>query len=270
MSSILDQTIDFLKKHHRDQIEQLTIADVRIGLFMSAVRLSDGSCGVASTVYDDYGVMTRGKRDFGDYTPRQIRGRTVMHLLESDKPMRVLDTLRIAALNAISSSRLAQGQYEVLEDVDPFDLLDLSTPKTVVMVGGFQSYMKQLAGTEHRLMVLEKNEKAFREEQKQYFVPATEYPTVLPQADIVVITGFSLVNRTFDQLLAAVSPKAQVLVIGPSSSLLPDVLFENGVDLIGSTRITDPEALFEVVAEGGTGFHLFKYCAQKICLRKNG
>jgi len=29
-----------------------------------------------------------------------------------------------------------------------------------------------------------------------------------------------------------------------------------------------PEILFSLVREGGTGYHLFEYCAQKICILK--
>jgi hypothetical protein len=38
--------------------------------------------------------------------------------------------------------------------------------------------------------------------------------------------------------------------------------------MIGASRITRPEILFEIVGEGGTGYHLFEYCAQKICILK--
>ncbi|MBK7711175.1 MAG: hypothetical protein IPJ37_09670 [Bacteroidales bacterium] len=45
-------------------------------------------------------------------------------------------------------------------------------------------------------------------------------------------------------------------------------MFENKVNIIGAVRITKPEVLFNIVSEGGTGYHLFEYCAQKICILK--
>lgn len=37
-------------------------------------------------------------------------------------------------------------------------------------------------------------------------------------------------------------------------------------DFIGATRITHPELLFDVVGSGGKGYHLFRYCAEKISI----
>ena len=109
---------------------------------------------------------------------------------------------------------------------------------------------------------------AFNEEDKKYFVPASDYSKILPISDIVIITGLTLVNDTLDDLLKAIKPEAQTIVTGPSSSLIPDVLFANNVKIIGAVKITNPELMLKVVSEAGAGYHLFEYCAQKICILK--
>ena len=103
-------------------------------------------------------------------------------------------------------------------------------------------------------------------EQKKYYVPASDFTKILPVSDIIVITGCTLVNNTIDDLISAIPLNAQVVVSGPSSSLLPDILFENKVSIIGATRITDPDMAFAVAAQAGSGYHLFRYCARKICI----
>jgi uncharacterized protein (DUF4213/DUF364 family) len=113
------------------------------------------------------------------------------------------------------------------------------------------------------------NEKALATDQKKFYVPASEYDKILPDSDVVIITGQTLVNRTIDDLLSAISPGTQVIVTGPSGNILPDILFANKVSIIGAIRITDPDILFDIVSEGGTGFHLFEYCARKICILKD-
>ena len=70
-------------------------------------------------------------------------------------------------------------------------------------------------------------------------------------------------------MLLAISPGSQVIVTGPSVSIIPDILFENKVSIIGASIITKPEMLFDIVSDGGTGFHLFEYCARKICILKD-
>ena len=113
---------------------------------------------------------------------------------------------------------------------------------------------------------MELNENALSEEQKQFYIPAEQYANILPASDIVIITGLTLVNNTIECLLSSISPKTQVVVTGPSSSIIPDILFENKVNIIGATRITVSDLLFSIAGEAGAGFHLFKYCAQKISI----
>jgi uncharacterized protein (DUF4213/DUF364 family) len=263
---ILEETYTLLKTKYQDQIENLTLSDVRIGILLSAVLLSDGSCGVSSTVIDTHSHCNKKSRDFGAFSPLNIKGQNVMALFEADKKSSLTDTLKIAVLNAISSKLLSTSGYNIIENSDPIDLIDLSRNKTITVVGGFQTYIQKISETNNKLYVLELNENALSEEQKQFYLPANQYTNILPVSDIVIITGLTLVNNTIDGLLSSISPKTQVLVTGPSSSIIPDVLFKNKVNIIGATRITDPDLLFSVVGEAGAGFHLFKYCAQKISI----
>jgi uncharacterized protein len=265
---IIEQTYDLLKTKYRNKIDGLTIADVRIGLFLTAVRLSDNSFGASASLTDNHSFCNKGNRDFGSFTPSKIKGQKVSDLFETQKESNTTLTLKIAVLNAISSGIISSGDYKVLENCDPIDLLDLGSQKTITIVGAFHTYIQKVSMTKNRLYVLELNENALAPEQKQFYVPANEYSTILPESDIVIITGLTLVNKTIDSLLSAISKKSTVIVTGPSSSIIPDILFAGNVNIIGATRITKPEILFNVVGEAGTGFHLFEYCAQKICILK--
>jgi uncharacterized protein len=266
---IIEQTINLLKKRYKNQFEKLTISDVRIGVYLTAVRLSDNSTGVAATLTDDHPFCTKSNRDFGDFTPLRIRGQRVLDILEAKKETTTLSSLRIAVLNAISSIVISSGNYRIMEGYDPIQLVDLDNRKTITVVGAFHSYIRKISETGNRLFVLEMNEEALAVEYKKFFVPAGDYRNILPASDIVIITGQTLVNNTIDELLAAISPGTQVILTGPSGGIIPDVLFENKVSVIGASRITKPEILFDIVSDGGTGFHLFEYCARKICILKD-
>lgn len=74
---------------------------------------------------------------------------------------------------------------------------------------------------------------------------------VLPQADVVALTGTSLINHTFDDLMDLCRPDAFVLLLGPSAPLAP-VLFDAGVSALSGTRVIDPEPVLRAVAEGAT------------------
>jgi len=263
---ILDETYNFIKTGFKDQILNLRIEEVRFGVHLSAVKLSDNSYGVASTMLDNHDPCAKSDRDFGDFTPTKIVGQNISFLFETTKKSCLIDTLRIAVLNAISSTILSGGEYNIIENADPIDLISLDSDKTITIVGAFQSYIQKISNTNNHLSVLELDENAFVGEHRKYYVPADEYKRVLPESDIIIITGLTLVNNTIDGLLAAIPPDAIVIVTGPSSSLVPDILFRNKVSIIGATRILKPELLFPIVSESGAGFHLFRYCAQKICI----
>lgn len=261
---ITQKTYEYLTSHMPLRLDELYIADVVVGMFLSAVQLSDRSYGVASTIEPSEIFCPKKNRDYGDFTPTKIKGKSVANLFSTEKESNIISTLKVAVLNAISS-RLIKN-YTILENKDPYELLDLSQPKTVTIVGAFQSYIKKFANTKHTLHVLELNQDALNEDQKSYFVPAEDYKKVLPISDIVIITGLTIVNNTIEDLLTVIPETTEVIITGPSSSMIPDLLFEKNVNYIGAVRVTNGEALFEVVGQGGHGYHLFQYCAEKICI----
>ena len=82
-----------------------------------------------------------------------------------------------------------------------------------------------------------------------YELPPKAAAEVIPEADVVAITGTSLVNKTFDKLIQHCRPDAFVLLLGPTSPLSP-VLFDYGVDLIAGTRVVDPVVALDVAGQG--------------------
>ncbi|HNX44228.1 MAG TPA: DUF364 domain-containing protein [Bacteroidales bacterium] len=267
---ILQETYHLLETRYRKYLDNVSIEKVQAGIFLTAVQLSTGYCGVASTDLDStVNCSSRQNRDFGDFTPGNIKGQNVTRLFQFPGDSRILDSVKLAALNAVSAGIILQSDYQIIEDRDPFDLLNLDGQKRICIVGAFQDYIKKLAGSGHQLHVLELNKDALTEEQQQYYVPAADAPAVIPVADIIILTGSTLVNNTLDNLLTLIPAGKQAVVVGPSSSLIPDILFKYNVSIIGATKITDPDRMFAIVAEGGLGYHLFHYCAKKICLINN-
>jgi uncharacterized protein (DUF4213/DUF364 family) len=240
--------------------------DVRIGMHLTAVRLSDGSTGAAATFSSCNPFCSKTDRDFGPLTPSRLKGAFVMDIIESRKETGLIFSLRMAVLNALSASLITGKDYSIAINTDPLDYVGLTAKRRITIVGAFQSYIRKLALSGCRLSVLEINQETLPDDQRGYYIPAEDYKSVIPESDVVIITGQTLVNGTIDDLLSAASESSQVIVTGPSSGILPDVLFRNKVSIMGAVRITNHDKLFDVVGEGGTGFHLFEYCAEKICI----
>jgi len=72
--------------------------------------------------------------------------------------------------------------------------------------------------------------------------PAQDNQNVLGRATIITITGSALVNGTLEELLHYAKNARLISVYGASAGFIPDVLFERGVHMVHSSRITDPEA----------------------------
>ncbi len=81
-------------------------------------------------------------------------------------------------------------------------------------------------------------------------LPASMAPQILPQADVVAITGATLINHTLDELLYLARGK-RVVVMGPSTILSP-VLFDFGVEAICGVAVTDPGVASKWLKEGGS------------------
>ncbi len=265
---ILSQTNELIRKRIGNRLDGITVTDIRVGLFLTAIKLSDGSTGTSATFSSGHPLCTKESRDYGPLSPSRIKGTRVNDILKSTNESGIIASLKMSVLNALSSELIEAGDYNVIEDADPLRFVDTGQDSTITIVGAFQSYIRKISATGNKLYVLEMNEDTISNDHKRFFVPSTEFRRVLPVSDVVIITGQTLVNGTIDELLHEITDGTQVIVTGPSSGILPDILFENRVSVIGSVRITDPDILFDVVSEGGTGYHLFEHCARKISILK--
>lgn len=264
---IIENTFRIIETQYGWRLNSVTIEKLVAGVYLTAVKLSSGYSGLASNDLNSSDNCTHSRnRGFGDFTPGHFKGLKVADLFAIPEPTCFIKTLQLAAMNALSSELIAESKYRIIENLDPIELIDLTEQKQVCVVGAFFSYIKKIADSDSVLKIIELNENAVPEEYRPYFVPLHLSEKVISQSDVVIITGSSLANNTLDNLLEVIPGKAKVILVGPTSGLIPDVLFTLGVDIIGTTRITDSDKMFELVAEGAAGFHLFKSCATKICI----
>jgi uncharacterized protein len=75
---------------------------------------------------------------------------------------------------------------------------------------------------------------------------------VLPQADIVAITGSAVINHTIDQIMPHIRPGSTVIILGPSTPLSGKLL-ESGIDGLFGVRVTHIQQAIESVV-AGVGF----------------
>jgi uncharacterized protein (DUF4213/DUF364 family) len=137
----------------------------------------------------------------------------------------------------------------------------------VVVVGAFIPFLRELKRRGNRYLVLEQDPATLKADELPFFRPASEAPRVVPQADVILITGTTLLNDTLDGLLAAARPEACKVVVGPTVGLVPDAFLRRGCDVLGSIQVTDADGFLDVLSEGGSGYHFFGRSAEKVVLR---
>jgi uncharacterized protein (DUF4213/DUF364 family) len=213
------------------------VCEVRIGAFWTAVVLEDRRCGLASALRDD------DHHQHGQYPVRgagHLHERSARELAELARSDSLLETsVGLAAINAL----LNVGEDACLELKAEQVILDHGTGKGVVVIGHFP-FIPRVREAARQLWVLEKR-------PGEGDLPAEAAPEVIPQADVVAITGTSLINHTFEELIKLCRPGAFVLVLGPTTPLSP-VLFDHGVDVISGTLVTDPETVLQYVSQGAS------------------
>lgn len=220
--------------------ELKTDAPVRrvvVGAFWTAVVLESNPvrAGLGSTLHGEHHDEGPPVREPGRL--RERSGRELAELLRS--PQILEASIGMAALNA-------------LLDVDESSCVDLNaeelivergTGKRVAIVGHFP-FVDRVRQVARESWVLELR-------PRPGDLAAGQAVDVLPQADVVALTGTSLLNHTFDDLVALCRPEAFVVLLGASAPLSP-VLLERGVDAVSGTKVVDVAAAVRAVSEGAT------------------
>jgi uncharacterized protein (DUF4213/DUF364 family) len=101
-----------------------------------------------------------------------------------------------------------------------------------------------------------------------FFRPADMAAEVIPQADVLLITGSTLLYHSMEDLMAMARPDARVTLVGPTVGVLPDAFLARGADILGGVQITAPDEFLDLLAEGGSGYHFFGRVAEKIVLAR--
>jgi uncharacterized protein (DUF4213/DUF364 family) len=153
-------------------------------------------------------------------------------------------------------------------DTDALDVVRMPVDRSVAVIGAFVPVLRKLKARGGRWWVIEQDPQTLRGDEMGHFIPADESRETIAAADVLIITGVTLVNHTLEPILAAARADAEIAVIGPTASLLPDALFARGVRVVGGVRVKKPDELLDVLAAGGSGYHFFDKLAPRMVIEK--
>jgi hypothetical protein len=227
-------TIDRLLDHLEGDAP---VQEVLVGAFWTAVVLDTDPprCGLASTLRAEDHHSGPPIAEAGHL--RQRSGRELAEWLRSPHILKA--SVGMATFNALLD--LDPGAHPEINAAEV--ILERGAGRRVAIVGHFP-FVGQVREVAEVCWVVEKR-------PRPGDLAADRAAEVLPQADVVALTGTSLLNHTYDDLVRLCRPDAFVLVLGPSTPLSP-LLLQDGVNGVSGTWVDDSQRVLRSVAEGAT------------------
>jgi hypothetical protein len=211
-----------------------SVEDIRVGMFHTAVLTR--RCGLAASMPRD--VLRQDPplmREPGFLTDRST---------EELAWLACSDSLLEAAVGMATINSLLEVDVDGCVELNAAELiLQKGEGRNVAVVGHFP-FLPRVREKARQLWVIEKN-------PKEGDFPEHAADALIPQADVVGITGTALANHTLEHLLALCSPSAYVVLLGDTAPLSP-LFFDYGVDAVCGTVVIDVELSLRCVSQGAT------------------
>jgi uncharacterized protein (DUF4213/DUF364 family) len=236
-----------------------TIQRIVAGDRFCAIALDDGGVGLANTCPDACG-QPAGSATAGLPAVGTSVAEALSRLSSPDR-----SAVGLATANALANRyRSRPDPWEQMSvSGDVLDVVELAPDDHVGMVGCFYPLVDRIRQRVGRLFIFERGARLAPD-----LLPEDRAVDVLARCSVALITATTLINGTIDALLAAAAGCREVVLLGPSTPLVPEVFarFPRRVTLLAGVVVTDPETLLNAVAQGG-GTRDFRDCVAKVNIR---
>jgi len=209
--------------------------DVRVGVSWTAVL--GKYCGLART-YSTQVQHSVYTRDLGRLTEK-----TTVQLAEYLKSWDMVEAG--IGLASINSMILPKGKV----GVNALDIMaEIGKDKRVTFIGKFP-HIEQIRSSAKELLILELDISLV--DPNSRVLPATAAEYVIPESDIVAITGSALINKSMEHLLKlCTASDAYTIILGPSTPMC-DVLFDYGADMLAGVEVVNSDSLLKKISQSG-------------------
>lgn len=207
------------------------VRHLAIGVHWTAV--CSRGCGLASSLVGEGPHGHTPIRDVG-----QLHTRSAQELAGWAQSDNLLEaSIGMAAINS-----LLDAPERGMQEINAAEIIARqSAGKNLAVIGHFP-FVDRLRAATRNLWVIEK-----RPAEGDY--PEQAAGLYLPQADVVAISGTTLINHTLEPLLALCPREAFVVLLGPSTPLSP-LFFDYGVDLVSGAQVVDEAAAMLTIQQG--------------------
>jgi uncharacterized protein (DUF4213/DUF364 family) len=105
--------------------------------------------------------------------------------------------------------------------------------------------VERIQSTGATLTIVEKNPERLEllsQEDKQ---------KALRDCDVAIITATTLLNNTLEETVSYLGMPRSVVLMGPSTPLLPEIFRDTPVTHLGGAIVADSEKVLQIISEGG-------------------
>ncbi|RLI94437.1 MAG: hypothetical protein DRO92_02940 [Candidatus Altiarchaeales archaeon] len=215
-------------------LDDAEVKDIRVGINWTAVV--SRYCGIARTYKMPYCSRIDNTGELTSYS--------ALELAELAKSWNLMEaSIGVAAINSLIKPR---GR-----EINIFDFIykkikeEKQKTCKVAIIGHFPDRNVKKLRDVADVWIFERNPS-----DNEFIDTAEDY--LLPEADIVLITGTALINKSLPRLLE-LSKNSYTAIIGPSTPM-SDVLFDYDVDLLAGSEVINTERVLKKISEGA---HLF-------------
>jgi uncharacterized protein (DUF4213/DUF364 family) len=234
------QLLERIYQQALPSLEGKRVSEVRIGLGLLAVELDDGSLAVSYVLRDE---LPPGCAVIPADTPlRGIAAREMAAWAFKGVPNPLFTSLGVAVLNSVVDPAAIErrSRDKLPELIRPDDQIG--------MVGYIEPMAHFLKSrTTKELIIFDRSR-----EQLGGVYPESRQRELLPQCDILLVTGTTTLNRSLDAILQHATNAREVILVGTSTPLYPEAFRDTKVtQLAGSLwRQEHRAAIFSAVSEG--------------------
>ncbi|MGD0659568.1 MAG: DUF364 domain-containing protein [Syntrophorhabdales bacterium] len=260
--TVLEKTFQRLQRlYERERLDPGKLDTIGLKPGWTVVNGRNGLCGTAFRFTGPHKVYEGNEAD--PEAMKRFVGKGLMEVVAESlhSSLIPLRSLAVASLSALSQplltpEALMKRGISVWEGPDYVEAA--IGPNDIVTLIGYGGMVQNVLGRCRELHVADMRPpetllttiigETVRFEPSQVKLHGAEDDeALLGGSDVVIITASSLVNGTIDELLRYAARARSVGLYGPSASVIPDVLFEEGADFVLSHRVQDRERFIEAL-----------------------
>ncbi|MHA2430841.1 MAG: Rossmann-like domain-containing protein [Promethearchaeota archaeon] len=263
---ILEKTLELLSQIYRyHKILPPNVSRVIVGLGYTGVELAtyayEPFLGIAQTLPSVIHNTDCSKINFAGKLTELSFTELITWSLE---PLSLKKTIGIAALNAASQHILAvKNPYVELKE-ELIDYLNINKKTRINFIGFIGPMVKKIKKITKNIIIVDDN--PITKTLLNEFNIKSNIDQLNEQElniDILFCTGTSILNGTLEDIISIFKKKANhIVIVGPTISFIPDILFDYGVDIVGGMKILNSEVTLKILQEGG-GTRSFKKYGRK-------